>query len=79
MAHPATVNPLADLIDLTDAELRDLSDHLHGLLGADPVDYAAVRRLLADWALTVRLRRHPDFAENASGFAEAMASEGFLP
>jgi len=77
--HPAAINPLADLVDLNDAELVDLGDQLHRLVNADPVDFAAVRRLLADWALTVRLRRHPDFAENAAAFDKAIDSEGIAP
>lgn len=79
MVHPAAVNPLAEVVDLSDAELRDLGEGLHHLLEADPVDFAAVRRLLADWALTARLRRHPQFAENAAAFAEAIESEGVAP
>ena len=76
MTRPSTVNPLADLVDLSDAELRDLGRGLRTLLDHDPVDFDAVRRLLADWALTVRLRRHPDFAENAAAFEEALTAEG---
>ena len=79
MVHPAAVNPLADAVDLTDAELVDLGAGLQRLLAADPVDFAAVRRLLADWALTVRLRRHPGFAENAAAFDEALEAEGISP
>ena len=79
MVHPAAVNPLADVVDLSDAELRDLGEGLQGLLDADPVDFAAVRRLLADWALTVRLRRHPEFAENAATYDAALEAEGIAP
>lgn len=75
MVHRTAVNPLADAVDMTDAELRDLGEALHELLEADPTDFSAVRRLLADWALTVRLRRHPDFAENAAAFREALESD----
>jgi hypothetical protein len=76
MTPPSSVNPLADLVDLSEAELRDLGSSLQRLLARDPVDFAAVRRLLADWALTVRLRRHPDFAQNAAAFEDALDSAG---
>jgi hypothetical protein len=79
MTRPATSNPLANLVDLSDAELRDLGSGLRRLLDARPVDFAQVRRLLADWALTVHIRRHPDFADNAAAFEEALAAEGIDP
>lgn len=67
-----THNPLADLVDLTDEELRALSRNLQSLIDTEPTDFDAVRRMLADWALTVRIRSHPDFGANAAAFSSAV-------
>jgi hypothetical protein len=65
-------NPLADLVGLTDEELGGLGRQLHSLLDTEPADFDAMRRLLADWALTVRIRSHPDFGANAAAFSSAL-------
>ena len=75
MSRPAPSHALADVVGLADGELREFSVALAGLLAADDVDGA--RRLIADWALTVRIRNHPDYASNAAAFAVAMESQGF--
>jgi hypothetical protein len=71
----SALNPLADLVELSDEELRDLGAEMARLVDAEDADFARVRRLLADWARTVRIRRHPDFARNAAAFAAAMRLE----
>lgn len=71
----SALNPMADLVELSDEELRDLGTEMARLVAAADADFARVRRLLADWARTVRIRRHPDFARNAAAFAAAMRLE----
>jgi hypothetical protein len=68
----ATRNPLADLVGLTDDELRGLGTQLHTLVDSESADFDAARRLLADWALTVRIRSHPDFSANAAAFSSVL-------
>jgi hypothetical protein len=72
-------NPLVDLVGLTDGEVRSMGTDIAALMESDPVDTDAIRRLIADWALTVRIRNHPEFATNAAAFGEAMAREGLAP
>jgi len=67
--------PVADLTALTDDELHDLVRGLSGLIDEPMVDFGRVRGLLADWALTARLRSHPDFAGNAEAFRKAIADD----
>lgn len=68
----ATRNPLADLVGLTDDELQGLGTQLHSLVDSETADFDSARRLLADWALTVRIRSHPDFGANAAAFSSAL-------
>lgn len=70
---PNTREALADIVGLTDGELRDFSSNLGDLIVAE--DFGAARRLIADWALTIRIRNHPDYAANASAFAAAVDQE----
>jgi hypothetical protein len=65
-------NPLADLVGLTDKELRGLTTQLSSLGESEPADFDGMRRILADWALTVRIRSHPDFGANAAAFSSAL-------
>ena len=74
MPPSSTANPLADLVGLTDEELVAVSSGLTDRLANG--DHDGARRLLADWALTVRIRAHPDFSSNAGAYREAIAAEG---
>lgn len=71
-------NPLADLVGLTDEELCTMGAEIADVVTDAPADAAALRHLVAEWALTVRLRSHPDFATNAAAFTSVMADRGFV-
>jgi hypothetical protein len=66
----AMPDPLTELATLTDDEVRDLVTRLTRLAEVDAVD--SIRSLLAEWAVTVRIRSHPDYRKNVAAFNEAI-------
>ncbi len=62
------------LLLLSDSELRDFGQEVSSLIGQPVVDFESVRNLIADWAITARMRNHPDYQRNAGIYREAVES-----
>ena len=60
---------------LTDAEVAELASSVSRHVTEAGVDVPAVRDLLATWAVTARIKSHPDFEANRAEYRRGIGTD----